>query len=345
MLDQRLERRAGETVTLPISRIFSGIQPTGELHLGNYFGAVRNWVRLQNEYEQTIYCVVDYHAITHAVDADGLALRSLRLAGDLIACGIDPERSILFVQSHVPEHTELAWVFSAFTAHGDLSRMTQFKDKSERSGYINAGLFTYPVLQAADILLYRSDGVPVGDDQSQHLELTRGIAHRFNQTVGTRFFPDVQTILTDGSRIMSLAEPTQKMSKSLGEKHYIGVMESKDSVSKKIRSAVTDSGSAVSGDLSAGVANLIGILRLLDADAVANHMMVAAQTGELMYGDLKAAVTENLMATLEPIRTRRAELADADIAAALRIGAERAREIASGTMNNVRQLIGVGTTP
>lgn len=333
-------------MSLAVSRIFSGIQPTGELHLGNYFGAVRNWVQLQDEYEQTIYCVVDYHAITHEIDADGLPQRSIRLAGDLIACGIDPERSILFIQSHVPEHTELAWVFSAFTAHGDLSRMTQFKDKSERSGYVNAGLFTYPVLQAADILLYRSDGVPVGDDQSQHLELTRGIAHRFNQTVGTEFFPDVQTILTAGSRIMSLAEPTRKMSKSLGDKHYIGVMEPENSAIKKIRSAVTDSGGTASGtasgQLSAGVSNLIGILRLIDADALADQMSAAAQEGELMYGDLKTAVAEHLMAALEPIRARRAELTDGDITAVLRAGAGQAREIAAETMSSVRRLIGVG---
>jgi tryptophanyl-tRNA synthetase len=327
---------------LAVSRIFSGIQPTGELHLGNYFGAVRNWAQLQDEYEQTIYCVVDYHAITHEIDADGLLQRSIRLAGDLIACGIDPDRSILFIQSHVPEHTELAWVFSAFTAHGDLSRMTQFKDKSERSGYVNAGLFTYPVLQAADILLYRSDGVPVGDDQSQHLELTRGIAHRFNQTVGTEFFPNVETILTAGSRIMSLAEPTQKMSKSLGHKHYIGVMEPERSAIKKIRSAVTDSGGTASGQLSAGVSNLIGILRLMDADALAEQMSTAAQEGELMYGDLKTAVAEHLMAALEPIRARRAELTDGDIAAVLRTGAGQAREIAAETMSRVRRLIGVG---
>ncbi len=329
-------------MTSAVSRIFSGIQPTGELHLGNYFGAVRNWVRLQEEYAQTIYCVVDYHAITHEIDARGLPERSLRLAGDLIACGIDPERSILFVQSHVPEHTELAWVFSAFAAHGDLSRMTQFKDKSERSGYVNAGLFTYPVLQAADILLYRSDGVPVGDDQSQHLELTRGIAHRFNQTVGTDFFPDVQTLLTSGSRIMSLADPSRKMSKSLGEKHYIGVMESPESATKKIRSAVTDSGDATSDELSPGVANLIGILRLLEADAIADEMAGAAQAGELMYGELKAAVADHLTAALEPTRARRAELDDADIAATLKTGADRAREIAAETMSHVRRLIGVG---
>ncbi len=332
-------------MNLPVSRIFSGIQPTGDLHLGNYFGAVRNWVRLQEEYDQTIYCVVDYHAITHQIDADRLPARSLRLVGDLIACGIDPERSILFVQSHVPEHTELAWVFNAFAAHGDLSRMTQFKDKSESTGYINAGLFTYPVLQAADILLYRSDGVPVGDDQSQHLELTRGIARRFNQTVGTDFFPEVQTILTAGSRIMSLAEPTQKMSKSLGDKHYIGVMEPESSATKKIRSAVTDLGGTASDELSAGVANLIGLLRLLDADSIADQMTAAARAGELMYGDLKAAVAEHLMAVLEPIQARRAELTDADIAAALRAGAERASELATDTMDSVRRLIGVGASP
>lgn len=327
---------------MTLTRIFSGIQPTGDLHLGNYFGAVRNWVALQDRFEECLYCVVDYHAITGEIDPGGLPARTLRLAGDLIACGIDPGRSILFVQSHVPEHTELAWVFNAFTAYGDLTRMTQFKDKAERSKYVNAGLFTYPVLQAADILLYRADGVPVGEDQAQHLELTRGIANRFNQTTGEDFFPEVQTLLTEGKRIMSLADPGSKMSKSLGEKHYVGLMEPPKSIGKKIRSAVTDVGGEATEELSPGVANLVGLLRLCGDDATADEMETQARSGELLYGHLKAAVTEGVLELLAPIRERRQQLSDDDVRDALRQGAARARDIARETMLGVRRLVGVG---
>lgn len=326
---------------MAVNRVFSGVQPTGDLHLGNYFGAVRNWVRLQDSYE-CIYCVVDYHAITNGIDAEALSSRTLRLAGDLIACGIDPHRSILFAQSHVPEHTELAWVLSAFAAYGDLTRMTQFKDKSERSGYINVGLFTYPVLQAADILLYRADAVPVGEDQAQHLELTRGIAHRFNQTVGQEYFPEVQTLLADGKRIMSLAEPTAKMSKSLGENHYIGLMEPAKQVAKKIRAAVTDAGGAAADVLSPGVANLIELLRLGGNVGQADDFRNRALAGTLQYGELKVAAAAHIVDLLTPIRKRREALAEGDIRDALREGARRASDIASRTMEDVRALVGAG---
>lgn len=326
---------------MKFKRIFSGIQPTGDLHLGNYFGAVQNWVRLQDEYE-CVYCVVDYHAITNGIDRSGLPARTLQLAGDLMACGIDPQRSILFVQSHVPEHTELAWVFSSFAAFGDLTRMTQFKDKSERSGFVNVGLFAYPVLQAADILLYRADAVPVGEDQSQHLELTRSIAHRFNQTVGEELFPEVATLLSEGKRIMSLLEPTAKMSKSLGDKHYIGLMEPAKRVAKKVRAAVTDAGGVAADALSPGVANLIELLRLGGNVERAEEFRRRALAGDLQYGELKVATADHLVELLAPIRERRERLADDDVRDALRDGARRAGSLARDTMARVRELIGVG---
>jgi tryptophanyl-tRNA synthetase len=242
------------------TRIFSGIQPTGTLHIGNYFGAIRNWAALQNDYE-CVYCIVDYHAITIDIDPKVLRAASRNMALDLIACGIDPERAILFVQSAVPEHTELAWIFGCVTSYGDLSRMTQFKDKSAGKKFVSASLFTYPVLQAADILLYRADGVPVGEDQVQHLELSRRIARRFNARFG-EFFPEPEPIVGKGARIMSLADPTIKMSKSAGDAHYIGVMEDESSIRKKVRSAVTDTGLAAGEEMSPGVETLFEILEL-----------------------------------------------------------------------------------
>ena len=326
---------------MAMHRVFSGIQPTGALHLGNYFGAIQNWVRLQEEHE-CIYCVVDYHAITERVAPHELPRRSLRLAGDLVACGIDPERSILFVQSHVPEHTELAWIFSAFASYGDLARMTQFKEKTERIRSANLGLFAYPVLQAADILLYRADAVPVGEDQSQHLELTRRLARRFNQLVGVEFFPEVQTLLSSGKRIMSLADPTSKMSKSLGEKHYVGLMEPAGDIAKKVRSAVTAIGGEKARELSPGVENLLTLLGLCGPKALADELRAREIAGKLMYGDLKEAVQEHLLTTLAPIRERRLELNDACIVKLLQQGAERARALASETIVEVRALIGSG---
>jgi tryptophanyl-tRNA synthetase len=332
-------------------RVFSGIQPSGDLHIGNWFGAIQNWVQLQDTCD-CIYCVVDYHAITdqfgpeakryRAAEGESLPERTLRMAGDLIACGIDPERSILFVQSHVPEHTELAWVFSCIASYGDLTRMTQFKDKSDRSSYVSVGLFSYPVLQAADILLYRASRVPVGEDQVQHLELARRIGRRFNSLVGVDYFPEVEPLLTEAKRVMSPADPTQKMSKSLGPKHYIGLMEDPKLSARKIRSAVTDVGLEAGQDMSPGVANLIGLLRLSAPAATVQEYVSRHEQGELMYGDLKQAVADSLETALAPIRERRAQLADAEVAEILEEGARRAGAIAGETMAEVRELVGVG---
>ena len=338
---------------MPTTRVFSGIQPSGELHLGNYYGAIQNWVQLQEAYD-CVYCIVDYHAVTGRTgresdkfqdpEHESLATMSLRMAGDLIACGIDPERSIVFVQSHVPEHTELAWIFSCVASYGDLQRMTQFKDKADRADYISVGLFTYPVLQAADILLYRAAKVPVGEDQVQHLELARRIGRRFNTLVGEDYFPEVEAELTEGKRIMSLVDPAQKMSKSLGEKHYVGLMEAPDSVWKKIRSAVTDSGEQIGEEMSAGVANLFELLQLSGAPTeVTEEFKAAHAAGEIRYGDLKAAVRDQIMTVLDPIRERRAALSDDDIRGILAGGAARASEIARATMADVRGFVGVGT--
>jgi len=323
-------------------RVFSGIQPSAQIHIGNYFGAIRNWVRLQDDHD-CIYCVVDYHAITQAIEPAELPRRSLDLAGDLIACGIDPKRSILFVQSHVPEHTELTWVFNCVVSYGDLTRMTQFKDKSEQSDYVSGALFTYPVLQAADILLYRASRVPVGEDQVQHLELTRRIGRRFNHVVGTDYFPEVEPFLTHGSRIMSLADPTKKMSKSLGPAHYLGITEDPKAAWKKLRSAVTDvGGSPDAGTMSPGVENLFGLLRLTAPEEVVEEYLERYRSGEPMYGDLKKGLRDHLEATLGPIRERRAALEDDEIREILADGARRAGEIASKTMAEVRDLVGVG---
>jgi tryptophanyl-tRNA synthetase len=321
-------------------RVFSGIQPSGELHLGNYFGAIHGWALLQEDHD-CLFCIVDYHALTGEGSAD-LPRRTLRLAGDLVACGIDPGRCVLFVQSHVPEHTELAWVLSCFAAHGDLLRMTQFKEKASRSRFLSAGLFAYPVLQAADILLYRASRVPVGEDQLQHLELTRRIGRRFNGLMGQPFFPEVEPFLSFGRRIMSLSDPLQKMSKSLGPRHYIGLMESPDSIWQKVRSAVTDVGGHPGRSMSPGVGNLFSLLRLTTPDSDYQAFLDAHRHGTLRYADLKRAVFDGLMGVLAPLQQRRRELSDREVRRMLQRGAVQARELAAGTMREVRRLVGVG---
>jgi tryptophanyl-tRNA synthetase len=330
-----------------ISRVFSGIQPTGTLHIGNYFGAVRNWAVMQNEIE-SIICIVDYHAITVDVDPKTLRQASLDMAIDLIACGIDPEKTILFVQSDVPEHTELAWILGCVTSFGDLSRMTQFKDKSSKEAFVSSGLFTYPVLQAADILLYLANGVPVGEDQVQHLELSRRIARRFNHRFGDTFPEPEPVVGKKGGRIMSLSDPTAKMSKSAGETHYVGVMEDEGSIRKKVRSAVTDLGLEAGETMSAGVANLFEILDLASETTGHSSAVDALRSefaaGTLMYSKLKDAVFEQLMEILRPIQKRRAELAaSGDVVAMLRSGAGRAQAIARETMAHVRSVVGLGS--
>ena len=327
------------------TRIFSGIQPTGTLHIGNYFGAIRNWAALQDDYE-CVYCIVDYHAITIDIDPKMLRAASRNMALDLIACGIDPERAILFVQSAVPEHTELAWIFGCVTSYGDLARMTQFKDKSAGKKFVSAGLFTYPILQAADILLYRADGVPVGEDQVQHLELSRRVARRFNARFG-EFFPEPEPIVGKGARIMSLADPTIKMSKSAGDAHYVGVMEEESSIRKKVRSAVTDTGLAAGEEMSPGVENLFEILELateLSGDpSIVAELHADFEEGKLMYSRLKDAVFESLMEVLRPIQAHRAQLeASGEVEMILEKGAQKAHVIARENIAQVRELAGLG---
>ena len=325
-------------------RIFSGIQPTGLMHVGNYFGAVRNWVALQEDKAaECLYCVVDYHAITVSYERKELAPRSLELTIDLLASGIDPERSTLFLQSQVPEHTELAWVLSSVTSYGDLQRMTQFKDKSSTQEFVSSALLTYPVLMAADILLYKATHVPVGDDQKQHLELTQEIGRRFNFIFGETF-PKPEPIWTKATRVMSLADPTKKMSKTGDAKHHIGAFEEPDMVKRKVSGAVTDAGPTPSTTMSPGVANLFLLLEQ-SAPAATERLMVAYRDGTLKYTDLKEAVAINLLAVLEPLRERRKELSETDARKALERGAEQARPIAKRTMNEVRDRIGLMKMP
>jgi tryptophanyl-tRNA synthetase len=325
-------------------KLFSGIQPTGELHLGNYFGAIKNWVELQQEHD-TVYCVVDLHAITSDYDPEVLRENAIDLTMDLIASGIDPEESILFIQSEVREHVELQWIFNSVTSYGDLTRMTQFKDKSEKTDFVSAGLFDYPVLQAADILLYRASRVPVGEDQVQHVELTRRIARKFNSRFG-EFFPEPEPIVGRGARIMSTADPERKMSKSDHDKHAIGLMEDEDSIWEKVKSAVTDPGEAQGDEMSPGVDNLFTLLELTAPESTIEGFKEDHREGNLMYIDLKEAVYENLMNEIRPVQKKKEELMENrdHVEKLLEEGSEKARAIASHNMEEVRRMVGVGPT-
>ena len=294
--------------------VLSCIQPTAEMHLGNYFGAVRNWARLQDEYD-CVYGVVDLHAMTMPFKAKDLRENTVQMFIEMLACGIDPERSDMFVQSLIPEHSELAWILSCFCPFGDLSRMTQFKDKSslveEKSDeFISAGLFTYPVLQAADILVYRAKYVPVGKDQVQHLELSRVISRRFNNYAGREVLPEPGVLLSEMPKIMSLADPTKKMSKSLGPKHCVGLFEEEKVVRKKIKSAVTDTGEEDgSNELSAGVKSLLQILRACGKSDEASEFEAAFAIGPRRYAPLKECVADAVVELTTELRERRAEFA------------------------------------
>ncbi|OIN91484.1 tryptophan--tRNA ligase [Candidatus Collierbacteria bacterium CG1_02_44_10] len=318
--------------------ILSGMQPTGALHLGNYLGALKQWVELQSKYD-SIFCIVDYHAMTIEYDPKELPKRIRELALDWLAAGLNPEKSIIFIQSHVPEHTELAWVFNTITPIGELERMTQFKEKSgQHKKNINAGLFTYPILQAADILLYKGSLVPVGEDQVQHVELTRDVARKFNKTFG-RLFPETKPILTKTARVMSPADPTKKMSKSLGEKHYIALTDDEGAIRKKIRSAVTDTNGNAD---SPGIRNLFAILEALD-NSVAQGFQDEQKRGTLKYSDLKDVASNTIISHLKPFQERRRKLAQEPerVGEILIAGAKRARKIAQQTMDEVREKIGV----
>ena len=267
---------------------------------------------------------------------------------DLLACGIDPDRSVLFVQSLVPQHTELTWIFSCVTSYGELSRMTQFKDKADqleegsKRAFVSAGLFTYPVLQAADILIYKANYVPVGKDQEQHLELARNIAVRFNNQFGN-YFPEPEPLFTEVPKLMSLADPTKKMSKSLGDKHYIGMFENPDSIRKKVRTAVTDTGGQPGGEMSPGVANLFTIIRACGNTAAWESLSGEYKQGTLKYKDLKESAAESLVTTLQPFRDKRMELnSDRDkMKKLVRDLSAVARDYAENTLNEVKDLAGL----
>jgi tryptophanyl-tRNA synthetase len=323
-----------------MKRVFSGIQPTGAIHVGNYIGAIRNWVKLQQEYE-SYFCIVDYHAITAPYEPKEMPARVLDAALDIMAAGVDPERAAFFVQSAVPEHTELCWVFNSLAPMGALERMTQFKEKSEQfRENINVGLFDYPVLQAADILLYKAGVVPVGEDQLQHLELSREIARKFNRLFGETF-PEPQPDLTEAPRIMALNDPTKKMSKSLPGS-FVSLSDDDESIRKKVGRAVTDVG-PTPGEMGPGVANLFTLLEGFAAPETKAHFRAQYEAGTLKYSELKPAVAEAMVAELAPIRARREELArDPDrVRQALARSAERARTVARETMAEVRDRMGL----
>jgi tryptophanyl-tRNA synthetase len=328
--------------------VFSGIQPTGELHIGNYFGAVANWVKIQNEgMFRTIYCVVDLHSMTMPYDPAALKRNTEDMFIDLLAAGLDPEKSIVFVQSLVPEHAELAWVFACVCSFGDLTRQVQFKDKSEQlegkqDAFISAGLFTYPVLQAADILLYRAGFVPVGKDQEQHLELSRVIANRFNNNFG-EYFPEPAVLSTEVPKLLSLADPTKKMSKSLGEKHVIPLCSDEKTVRARVKSAVTDTGAAET-PIGEGALNMIRILRALNkGEIAASFENDYAKGTQRRYAPLKEAVADALVELTAHMRARRQTIASdrASVMKLMRDGSDKARAIAVETMKEVRRLVGL----
>jgi tryptophanyl-tRNA synthetase len=323
-----------------MSTIFSGIQPSGELHIGNYLGAVKNWVQLQDRYE-CIYCIVDYHAITGSYEPDDLRRRTREMAISLFAAGLDPKKSTLFVQSMVPEHTELAWIFNSVTPLGELERQTQFKDKSQRQESVNAGLLIYPVLQAADILLYRADLVPVGEDQIQHLELAREVARRWNAKFSSELFPEPRPLLTITRRIMGLDGQT-KMSKSLG--NTIGLLEEPDEVWAKLRPAMTDPARVRRTDPGTPeICNIYHLHKAFNDEATVEHVAVQCRTAGWGCIDCKKVLLEGMMRELTPIRERARELeAHPEIVTdALADGAARSGKIARETMTVVRETMGL----
>jgi len=323
-----------------MKRVLSGIQPSGTLTIGNYLGAIRNFVKLQDEAD-CLFCVVDMHAITVPQDPEALRHNTRAVAALYLASGIDPEKATVFVQSHVPQHAELGWILQCFTYHGELERMTQFKDKSSRHEVVTAGLFTYPVLMAADILLYNAHLVPVGEDQKQHLELTRDVAGRFNRRFGDTFVVPEPYIPEIGGRIMSLENPEKKMSKSDESANaYISMLDDPDTIRRKIGRAVTDSEREVRFDpeRKPAVSNLMTIYALCADMSLEDVERRFEGQG---YGPFKKELAEVVIERLAPIQARYQELmASSELDDVLRKGAERAREIAAATLQEVQRKVG-----
>jgi tryptophanyl-tRNA synthetase len=321
-------------------RIFSGVQPSGTLHIGNYLGAIKNWVELQNEYD-CVFCVVDMHAITVPQDPEVLKKKTIEIAKIYLAAGIDPQKSSIFIQSQVNEHAELAWVLNTIAKISELEKMTQFKDKVQKNGKEGAamGLFDYPVLMAADIILYDTQVVPVGEDQVQHIELARDLAKRFNQKFGETFIIPEAHVRKEGMRIMGLDDPTKKMSKSAAsEYNYISLLDDAETVKKKIKKAVTDSGSEiVYDDEKPALKNLINIYASFSVKAPKEIEKMYAGKG---YADFKTGLAETVIAFLEPFQKRYNALSDEEVLDILKQGAEKVRPLAKKKMDEVKKKVG-----
>jgi len=325
-------------------QILSCIQPTGEMHLGNYFGAIKKWADLQPDY-QCLFGVVDYHAMTMPYTSPVLRTNTTNMLVTLVACGINPRN--LFIQSLVPEHAELAWIFNCLTSFGQLSRQTQFKDKSrqideaEGQAPVTCGLFTYPVLQAADILMYHADLVPVGRDQEQHLELSRIIANRFNYQYDCAYFKEPQCLFTETPKVLSLSDPTHKMSKSLGSRHYIGLFEDEAIIRQKVKMAVTDTDR--NSAMSLAVQNLFGLLKACGNYQAYQQLMDDFKAGSLRYSDLKNELTTSLIGLTSPLRRNYNSLSqNADIVEQQVVkNSYLVRQRAQKTLKEVKQFVGL----
>jgi tryptophanyl-tRNA synthetase len=322
-----------------MTRIFSGIQPSGELHIGNYLGAVQNWVRLQTQYD-SLFCVVDLHAITQDYDPKSLSSLTLDMAVSLYAAGLDPDKCIVFVQSHVAEHTDLNWLLTSVTPLGELERQTQFKDKAQRQESILAGLLAYPVLQAADVLLYKASLVPVGEDQVQHLELMREIARRWNARYGQGYLPEPQPLLTKTKRVLGL-DGKAKMSKSLG--NTIGLFESPEAIWEKLRPAATDPARVTRKDPGTPeICNIYTLHQGFSPPATVEEVADKCRSAGWGCIDCKRKLADHMIATLAPMREQAAALKrdPAGVMARLRAGADKARKLARRTIADVRDRMG-----
>ncbi|GAA7059274.1 tryptophan--tRNA ligase [Helicobacter pylori] len=321
-------------------RVFSGIQPTGQIHLGNYLGAIKHWVEMQDEYEN-LFCVVNSHAITLPIEPKFLKSQTYELVKLLLACGISPKQSGLFIQSEVDEHPALAWLLNCQVSMGEMQRMTQFKDKSLKNPKsVNVGLFNYPILMASDILLYQSDLVPVGEDQKQHLELTRNIAEKFNRDFGDCFKVPEPLIAKVGARVMGLDDPKVKMSKShKGANHAIFLLDEPDIIARKIKKAATDSTGVIAFDEKReGVFNLLNIYMLLSNESPENTEERFKNKG---YGDFKKELAEVVIQALKPIQERYKEISDDEVKAVLNGGAKKAKPLAQATYQKAKELMGL----
>ncbi|WQY86680.1 tryptophan--tRNA ligase [Helicobacter pylori] len=321
-------------------RVFSGIQPTGQIHLGNYLGAIKHWVELQDEYEN-LFCVVNSHAITLPIEPVFLKSQTYELVKLLLACGISPSQSGLFIQSEVDEHPALAWLLNCQVSMGEMQRMTQFKDKSLKNPKsVNVGLFNYPILMASDILLYQSDLVPVGEDQKQHLELTRNIAEKFNRDFGNCFKVPEPLIAKVGARVMGLDDPKVKMSKShQGANHAIFLLDEPDIIVRKIKKAATDSMGVIAFDEKReGIFNLLNIYMLLSNESPENIEERFKNKG---YGDFKKELAEVVIQALKPIQERYKEISDDEVKAVLNGGVEKVRPLAKATYQKAKELMGL----